>query len=111
MSLDSIYAMLAKPVIAKVRAKRKVKQLTASAQITPDNHAPQQPQLPEHLERRSNKEDRRQQQDLAYPLDPSLERRKAPTTDRRQTRALQENEDQSEPEQLGSTHTKIDINV
>ncbi|MCK8046614.1 hypothetical protein MSG37_17135 [Shewanella sp. 1CM18E] len=111
MSLDSIYAMLAKPVIAKVKAKRKVKQLTASAEITADNHAPQQPQLPEHLERRANKEDRRKQQDLAYPLDPSLERRKGPTTDRRQAGALQENEDKTESEQLESTHTKIDINV
>ncbi|WP_037411380.1 hypothetical protein [Shewanella fidelis] len=110
MSIDSIYAMLAKPVIAKVKAKRKVKQVSASAAATNDNPDLQNTALAEHLERRGAKKDRRQQQDSASPLPPHLERRKAPETDRRKRQQATASE---EPETVTpeSTHTRIDINV
>ncbi|MGS0680016.1 hypothetical protein ACVBIL_02525 [Shewanella sp. 125m-7] len=124
ISLDSMYAMLAKPVIAKLHSSKKVKRLDATAAITPDSHEAPQSQLPPHLERRSGSEDRRKNQQIANQLKPDLERRTGPTTDRRDAEIETEanhSEQQSElsselqsssgEERPDSTHTKIDINV
>ena len=109
MSIDSIYAMLAKPVIAKVKAKRKVKQVSASAAATNDNPDLQNTALAEHLERRGAKKDRRQQQDSTSPLPAHLERRKASIADRRKRKPQATASEEPETITPESTHTRIDI--
>ncbi|GIU33254.1 hypothetical protein L2719_09255 [Shewanella schlegeliana] len=117
ISLDSVYAMLARPVSPKVKSKKKVKKIDNSAQIAADSHESPQSQLPPHLERRTSTDDRRKNQQIAYQLDPSLERRKGSRRDK----CVQEEQDQKleqEPSQSSkvredseSTHTRIDIDV
>ena len=141
ISLDSVYAMLAKPVLSKLKTKEKVKRIDNSAAISADSHEPPQSQLPPHLERRSSSDDRRKDQQIAYQLDPCLERRKGARKDRRAKEAQDNPEEltlpqiaqsaeathsnqpthfnepasstESEPatKQSESIHTKIDINV
>lgn len=57
--LDSIYAMLARPVKYLERKKRIVKQLDETASISPDSHETPQSQLPPKYERRQTTVDRR----------------------------------------------------
>lgn len=111
LSLDSLYAMLAKPMQVQIKSKNKVKRLESSAAMTPDSHEDPQSQLPPHLERRSGPEDRRKQQQIAFKLDPRLERRKGPRRDKQLATAEAENTKTVAEEQHGVTHTRIDIDV
>lgn len=115
ISLDSVYAMLARPALAKVKPKLQVKKIDNSARIAADSHEAPQSQLPPHLERRTSTDDRRKEQQIAYQLDPSLERRKGP---RRENPAQKESEQKQKSaqkrqnrEDSESFHTRIDIDV
>ncbi|GIU11611.1 MULTISPECIES: hypothetical protein [unclassified Shewanella] len=113
ISLDSVYAMLAKPATSKLKTKQQVKKIDNSAAIAPDSHEAPQAQLPPHLERRTSTDDRRKNQQIAYQLDPNLERRKGPRRDKSEQK---NNEQESSLEQTSkqtpeSTHTRIDIDV
>ncbi|MBW8185741.1 hypothetical protein [Shewanella nanhaiensis] len=59
IGLDSLYAMLARPVQASVKRKRIVEETENSAGIAEDSHEAPQSQLPPNLERRRTLEDRR----------------------------------------------------
>lgn len=117
ISLDSVYAMLAKPVTSKLKPKLQVKKLDKSAPIAADSHEQPQSQLPPHLERRTSTSDRRKNQRIAYQLDPSLERRKSSRRDRHAQKEPEEKVEQmplrssQSTEASDSTHTRIDINV
>ena len=110
ISLDSVYAMLAKPVTAKVKAKKKIKPMDASSAINADSQERPQTQLPDHLERRSATNDRRQAALPELPLEPRLERRKGSRRDRRQSLEPQTIE-AAQDNYTEDTHTKIDINI
>ncbi|MCG9697779.1 hypothetical protein [Shewanella sp. Isolate11] len=60
ISLDSLYAMLARPVTKVEKRKRIVEQTTEIDPLAADNHDTVQSQLPPHLERR-RRPDRRAQ--------------------------------------------------
>lgn len=83
ISLDSVYAMLARPPLREIKQKKGVKPVDSSAAIAADSHEQPQAQLPPHLERRQSREDRRKTPSALYQLDPSLERRKNYVEDRR----------------------------
>lgn len=108
ISLDSVYAMLARPPLREIKQKDGVKPVNNSAAITADSHEQPQAQLPPHLERRESREDRRKNPSALYQLDPSLERRKNYVEDRRedgqQTSMNKRDEDDS-------PFGHIDINV
>ncbi|WP_394202307.1 hypothetical protein [Shewanella waksmanii] len=59
VGLDALYSMLAKPVKTQLRKKRVVEQTDETVNISPDSHEAPQSQLPPHLERRKNDQDRR----------------------------------------------------
>lgn len=59
IGLDSLYAMLARPVQASIKRKRIVEEAENSSGITADSHESPQSQLPPDLERRQTIEDRR----------------------------------------------------
>lgn len=111
LSLDSLYAMLAKPIQAQIKTKNKVKRLESSAAMTADSHEDPQSQLPPHLERRSGSEDRRKQQQIAFKLDPRLERRKGSRRDKQLAITEAENPKTVAQEEDGAIHTRIDIDV
>ncbi|ABV89131.1 hypothetical protein [Shewanella pealeana] len=113
ISLDSVYAMLAKPVTSKLKSKQQVKKIDNSAAITADSHEAPQAQLPPHLERRTSTDDRRKNQKIAYRLDQNLERRKGPRRDKPEQKDKEqasslEQKSEDIPE---SIHTRIDIDV
>ncbi|MCG9730725.1 hypothetical protein L1D44_12860 [Shewanella sp. Isolate13] len=117
ISLDSVYAMLARPVSPKVKTKKQIKKIDNTAQIAADSHEPPQSQLPPHLERRTSTNDRRKNQQIAYQLDPSLERRKSPRRGKRgqeeskQKLAQKPSQPSTSREDPESIHTRIDIDV
>lgn len=49
MSIDSIYAMLARPVRAVSERRRIVEQVRSTSAISPDSHEAPQSQLPPHI--------------------------------------------------------------
>ncbi|MFT5235416.1 MAG: hypothetical protein ACI90A_000779 [Shewanella sp.] len=59
IGLDSLYAMLARPVQASIKRKRIVEETENSSGITEDSHEAPQSQLPPDLERRHVIGDRR----------------------------------------------------
>ena len=59
IGLDSLYAMLARPVQASIKRKRIVEETENSSGITEDSHEAPQSQLPPDLERRHIFQDRR----------------------------------------------------
>ncbi|WP_299795223.1 hypothetical protein [uncultured Shewanella sp.] len=59
VGLDSLYAMLARPIPPVIKRKRVVEQTEYSKGIAPDSHEAPQSQLPPNLERRHAVEDRR----------------------------------------------------
>ena len=59
IGLDSLYAMLARPVQASIKRKRIVEEADNSSGIAEDSHEAPQSQLPPNLERRHTREDRR----------------------------------------------------
>ncbi len=62
MGLDSIYAMLARPVKAVFQPKREVEQVKTSSAIAPDSHEAPQSQLPPEIDKREKVADRRKEQ-------------------------------------------------
>ncbi|BCV38332.1 MULTISPECIES: hypothetical protein [Shewanella] len=62
MGLDSIYAMLARPVKAVFQPKREVEQVKTSSAIAPDSHEAPQSQLPPEIDKRERIGDRRKEQ-------------------------------------------------
>ncbi|NMH66380.1 hypothetical protein [Shewanella salipaludis] len=77
ISLDSMYAMLARPVRSVFRPKRTVEPVAAATKIATDSHEAPQSQLPPRLERRKTSIDRRR--------DPDADRRHHTETDRRRS--------------------------
>ena len=59
IGLDSLYAMLARPIQASIKRKRIVEETENSSGITEDSHEAPQSQLPPDLERRHVFQDRR----------------------------------------------------
>ncbi|MEC4726761.1 hypothetical protein HWQ46_14500 [Shewanella sp. D64] len=59
IGLDSLYAMLARPVQASIKRKRIVEETENGSGIAEDSHEAPQSQLPPDLERRHTIEDRR----------------------------------------------------
>ena len=102
MGLDSLYAMLARPVQTVSQPKRVVEQVKSSHELAADSHESPQSQLPPKLERRPNpQEDRRR--------GTSLDRR----ANRRQTDHIEmtEQEEQLAREQAAAAKGHIDIEV
>ncbi|NRD75863.1 hypothetical protein HQQ94_22145 [Shewanella sp. VB17] len=58
IGLDSLYAMLARPVRARIKRKRIVEKTENSTEIAEDSHESPQSQLPPNLEHRQTNEDR-----------------------------------------------------
>ena len=109
ISLDSVYAMLARPPMREIKQKDGVKPINSSAAITADSHEQPQAQLPAHLERRQSREDRRKNPPTLYQLDPSLERRRNYVEDRREDEQHQSSNHQKDEDDSPFGH--IDINV
>ncbi|MEZ9821669.1 hypothetical protein AB4238_13745 [Shewanella sp. 10N.286.45.A1] len=109
ISLDSVYAMLARPPLREIKQKDGVKPVNSSAAITADSHEQPQAQLPPHLERRQSREDRRKTPSTLYQLDPSLERRKNYVEDRREDEPQQASSNIKDEDDSPFGH--IDINV
>ncbi|MEZ9198983.1 hypothetical protein [Shewanella sp. 10N.286.54.B9] len=107
ISLDSVYAMLARPPLREIKQKDGVKPVNSSAAITADSHEQPQAQLPPHLERRQSREDRRKTSSTLYQLDPSLERRKNYVEDRREDEQTSTDKKDEDDSPFGH----IDINV
>ncbi|MCL1050839.1 hypothetical protein L2755_14570 [Shewanella abyssi] len=83
ISLDSVYAMLARPPVREIKQKNGVKPVDNSAAIAADSHEQPQTKLPPNLERRQSREDRRKNPVDLCQLEPSLERRNNDAEDRR----------------------------
>ncbi len=97
VALDSLYAMLARPVKQVVKRKRVVEQTEHTDPIHADSHEAPQSQLPPHLERRRHGERRINSR-------PGRE-------DRRGQARRQQAQKQAEEEPLGSPLPRIDIDV
>ena len=111
ISLDSVYAMLAKPATSKIKSKQQVNKVDNGAAIAADSHEAPQAQLPPHLERRTSTDDRRKNQQIAYHLDPNLERRKVSRRDNSAHKDQDSSLEQSSADMPESIHTRIDIDV
>lgn len=97
VALDSLYAMLARPVVQVDKRKRVVEQTEDIDSIHSDSHEAPQSQLPPHLERRHH-----------------LERRTTSRGDRRgQAKQEEQNEEQEKIQQeiISSPLPHIDIDV
>lgn len=94
ISLDSVYAMLARPVIQVSKRKRIVEQTEHIEAIHADSHEAPQAQLPPHLERRKQKE-----------------RRANPRGDRRGRAHRKAQEQRAQDEAMSSPLPRIDIEV
>ncbi|MCG9713781.1 hypothetical protein L1D32_11275 [Shewanella insulae] len=97
VALDSLYAMLARPVQRVVKRKRVVDQTEHIDPIHADSHEAPQSQLPPHLERR-------RQGDRRINPRPGRE-------DRRGQARRQQAQKQAEEEALDSPLPHIDIDV
>ena len=95
IGLDSLYAMLARPVQASIKRKRIVEETENSPGITADSHESPPSQLPPNLERRQTMEDRRG----------------ASRGDRRRQDKSENTELDTEKDLLASPLPHIDINV
>ena len=62
MGLDSLYAMLARPVKAVLEPKRVVEQVQTSHELAPDSHESPQSQLPPKVDTKQQSSDRRNPQ-------------------------------------------------
>lgn len=94
IGLDSLYAMLARPVQASIKRRRIVEKTDNSSEIAEDSHESPQSQLPPNLEHRQTNEDRR---DTLYGS---------------QQQAAQADEElKTNKEQVVSTLPHIDIDV
>ena len=93
VALDSLYAMLARPVVQVEKRKRVVEQTENIDNIHADSHEAPQSQLPPHLERRRH-----------------LERRTTSRGDRR-GKAKKEEEQKLPEEVISSPLPHIDIDV
>ncbi|MFT5789785.1 MAG: hypothetical protein ACI8SJ_001904 [Shewanella sp.] len=107
ISLDSVYAMLARPPLREIKQKNGVKPVDNSAAIAADSHEQPQSQLPPHLERRQSREDRRKKPAGLYQLEPALERRKNYVEDRRDDEELHTSIDHEDD----SPFPHIDVNI
>ncbi|WP_110457564.1 hypothetical protein [Shewanella algidipiscicola] len=94
ISLDSVYAMLARPVVQITKRKRIVEQTENIEAIHADSHEAPQSQLPPHLERRKKEE-----------------RRANPRGDRRGRAHRKAQEQRAQDEALSSPLPHIDIDV
>ncbi|MCL1059770.1 hypothetical protein L2729_17505 [Shewanella gelidimarina] len=107
ISLDSVYAMLARPPLREIKQKNGVKPVDNSAAIAADSHEQPQSQLPPNLERRQSREERRKTPPGLYQLEPRLERRKNYVEDRRDDEERHSPADQEDD----SPFPHIDINI
>jgi hypothetical protein len=94
VALDSLYAMLARPVVQVDKRKRIVQQTENIDNIHADSHEAPQSQLPPNLERRRH-----------------LERRTTSRGDRRKNSNKEEQQQAQEEEVLSSPLPHIDIDV
>lgn len=105
VSLDSVYAMLARPPVREIKQKKGVKAIDNSAAISADSH--EQPQSPPRLERRQYNEERQKKTPHDDRLEATLERRKNNVKDRRH--------DEEQPTSIDneddSPFPHIDINI
>ncbi|WOT04983.1 hypothetical protein [Shewanella youngdeokensis] len=107
ISLDSVYAMLARPPLPEVKPKNGVKPVVNTAAITADSHEQPQAQLPANLDRRRAKKDRRKNLPLSSPLDPALERRGKHAKDRR----CDSQQPCTDSTQTDASFPHIDVNI
>ncbi|PKG75687.1 hypothetical protein CXF83_01465 [Shewanella sp. Choline-02u-19] len=107
ISLDSVYAMLARPPLREIKQKNGVKPVDNSAAIAADSHEQPQSQLPPNLERRQSREERRKNPPGLYQLEPTLERRKNYVEDRRDDEERHSPADKEDD----SPFPHIDINI
>ncbi|QYJ85816.1 hypothetical protein K0I73_16880 [Shewanella mesophila] len=94
VALDSLYAMLARPVVKVDKRKRVVEQTEDIDSIHADSHEAPQSQLPPHLERRRH-----------------LERRTTSRGDRRGKAKKEEEQQKIQEEVISSPLPHIDIDV
>ncbi|QYJ82100.1 MULTISPECIES: hypothetical protein [Shewanella] len=101
VALDSLYAMLARPVQRAITRKRVVDQTEHIDAIHADSHEAPQSQLPPHLERR-------RQTDRRINPRPGRDDRRGQA---RRLQAQKQAEEEAEKEALDSPLPRIDIDV
>ena len=99
VGLDSLYAMLARPIQRSIERKRlMVEETNNTASIAADDHGAPQSQLPQSLNRRKSSEDRRRS-----------DRRGAPES--KEETEDETNKDLAEHEAVNSPLPRIDIDI